>query len=216
MSIDITRKCKYCKKAIHLENDNYIYNKDQYSHFNCYVEDKLNKKRNKKTKEEIIQNAITLQKSTQAEVNNIINKEKLYRWLQHNYNVVVIPKYFYIKMDSIFNGSYKGLSRGIPSEDLLDMWNRKKNELNKINSFNIKKGKELIGCERIQYDLAILLSKYDSYLKWKEQQKILENDQKKSIEESLNNKINYKLISKTIESNQKAETNINDLLDEVF
>ena len=119
-------------------------------------------------------------------------------------------------MDEIFSGIYKGLSKEIPPEDLLDMWKRKKNELDRINNSNSRKGKNLIGVARINYDLAILLNKYDSYLKWKEDQKLLENEKQNIINEANKPKINYDLINKSVEKNKNTSTNINDLLDEVF
>ena len=214
-NLNITRKCFYCKKQINLDNDNFIYTKKKYYHFNCVIDEQLNKKRNKIVKEECIKNAIALQKANQKEINDIITREKLFRWIQYSYNIVVIPKYFYIKMDSIFDGTYKGIRKGIPPEDLLDIWKRKKNELDRINDLNNRKGKLLIGSDRIQYDLAILLSKYDSYLRWKEQQKLLEDEKQNIIAEITKPKINYELINKSIE-NQTKDENINDLLDEVF
>ena len=212
MTLSITRKCFHCKEYIELDNDNFVYIKDKYYHFNCAIEKQLYKKRNKLSIEQLLD----IQKQNKIELEYKLTKDKLFRWLQNIYNTVVIPKYFYIKMDEIFNGTYKGLSKGIPPEDLLDMWKRKQNELDRINNLNNKKGKCLIGSARIQYDLAILLSKYDSYLKWKEQQKLLENEKQNIIDEYNKPKINYELINKSVEKNIDVDTNINDLLDEVF
>lgn len=216
MTISITRKCKYCREYINLDNDNYVYIKDRYYHFDCAVEEKLSKPRNKFSKEQLIEKFLDIQKQNKKEIEYKITKDKLFRWLQYTYNTVVLPKYFYIKMDEIFSGTYKGLSKGIPPEDLLDMWKRKKNELDRINYSNVKKGKSLFGCDRLNYDLAILLSKYDSYLKWKEQQKILENEKENIIAELNKPKISYDLIHKSTENKQNTDININDLLEEVF
>ena len=41
---------------------------------------------------------------------------------------------------------------------------------------NRKKGKDINGISLVYYDLAILLGKYDAYLKWKEQQKLAQAD----------------------------------------
>jgi len=212
MTLSITRKCFHCKEYIELDNDNFVYIKDKYYHFNCAIEKQLYKKRNKLSIEQLLD----IQKQNKIELEYRITKDKLFRWLQNTYNTVVIPKYFYIKMDEIFNGTYKGLSKGIPPEDLLDMWKRKQTELDRINNSNNKKGKCLIGSARIQYDLAVLLNKYDSYLKWKEQQKLLENEKQNIIDEYNKPKINYELINKSVEKNIDVDTNINDLLDEVF
>jgi hypothetical protein len=216
MEINITRKCAYCKEYINLDNENFVDIKDKYYHFDCAVNEQLNKKRNKLSKEQCIKKFLDTQKESKKEVECKIIKDKLFRWLHNTYNTVVLPKTFYVKMNDIFIGQYIGMSKGIPPEDLFDMWKRKKNELDRINAFNNKKGKVLIGCARIQYDLAILLSKYDSYLKWKEQQKLLEDEKQNIITEANKPKINYELINKSIEKNHNTTTNINDLLDEVF
>lgn len=215
MLINITRKCKYCKKYFDIEKEDFVYQKNGYYHFDCAVDEQLNRKNNKLSKEECVNKFIKIQQEKKEEINFIIVKEKLFKWLQYTYNTVVLPKYFYIKMDEIFSGTYKGLSKEVSPENLLDMWKRKKNELDRINYSNVKKGKSLVGCARIQYDLAVLLGKYDSYLKWKEQQKLLENEKEIIITDSNKPRINYEIINKSIE-NQNTETNINDLLDEVF
>lgn len=67
--------------------------------------------------------------------------------------------------------------------------------------------------QRINYDLSVLVNKYDSYLKWLEKQKILEAE--KEIEKNEN------IVGKTIGYvNQKAEKNnsddISDLVDDIF
>lgn len=214
--INITRKCAVCKEYINLDTDDFVYVKDKYYHFNHIVEEKLSKPRNKLSKEELVEKYRKIQNDNKKDIEYKKEKDRLFKWLQNTYNTVVIPKYFYMKMDSVFDGTYKGLSRGIPPEDILDMWKRKINELNRINNQNKNKGKVLIGVARINYDLAIILSKYDSYLKWKEEQKLLENERQNIINETNKPKINYNLINKSVEDNQDRSTNIDNLLDEVF
>lgn len=211
---EIQRKCSKCKQSIELDKDNVIYCKDKYYHFDCFIELQLNKKRNKLSKEEWIIKAKQIQEETKSILKYIVDKEKLFKWIQYKYNIVVLPKYFFIKMDSIFNGTYKGLSKGIPAEDILDMWQRKKKELDRLADNNKRKGKELDKIARVQYDLAIILSKYDSYLEWKEKQKVLELE-KTTIAETYN-KIDYKTIHKVVENQNKNNDDISDILDEVF
>ncbi len=166
--------------------------------------------------EQCVDKFIQLQNENQEEINNIISKERLYKWLQNTYNTVVLPGYFYIKMDEIFSGIYKGLSKDIPPEDLLDMWKRKKNELDRINNSNSRKGKNLIGVARINYDLAILLNKYDSYLKWKEDQKIIEQE-RQQIKDDFKNKIEFNKINTTNKQDNSNPNgfNISDIIDEI-
>jgi hypothetical protein len=202
---------------INIEKDDVVYhNKKHYYHFQCLVKKQLNKKTNKLSEEQIEKNIREIQSKSQCAVNDIIFKNRLYSWIQNNYNVVVLPKYFFIKMDSIYSGTYKGLSCGIPAEHILDMWKRKKTELDKIALNNTTKGKEINGLSRVQYDLAIIINKYDSYLNWIEKQKILEHEKNKIIEEKTN-KINYNNINRKIDTqNTNIENDINSILDEVF
>lgn len=213
----IKRKCYICKQDIILDQDNVLYHNKQYSHFDCYINYKLSQKRNKLTQEEIIKQAIELQKNTSNEVKDIMIKEKLCKWLQYNYNVVVLPKQFFTKINSIYDGTYRGLSKGIPAEDLFDMWQRKKNELDGIADKKKRKGEQIDGFGRIQYDMAVLINKYDSYLSWKEKQKILQQEQIKIEEESKIQQINYNNVNKIIDTQiSHDETNISNLLEELF
>lgn len=62
------------------------------------------------------------------------------------------------------------MNKPVPVEDLWDMWRKKMSFLRKVHEFNTRKGKKIEGAALITYDLAIILSKYDGYLKWKEEQ----------------------------------------------
>lgn len=78
-----------------------------------------------------------------------------------------LTRYFYIKLAAVAKGTYPGLPQPIPVEHLYDMWQQKMPYLNKVNDRNERRGKTT-GSLRADYDLAILLSLYPSYLKWKE------------------------------------------------
>ena len=91
-------------------------------------------------------------------------------WLYKQYDISFLPKYFFINLDKVYKGTYKNLNKPVPVEDLWDMWRKKMSFLRKIHEFNARKGKKIEGVALITYDLAIILSKYDGYLKWKEEQ----------------------------------------------
>lgn len=126
------------------------------------------------------------------------DKKELYDFLQNKYSIVKLPKQFFIKMSNIFNGKLSGLSKPIPPEHIFDMWKRKSNYLDKIYNNNISKGKKMDSYIRLNYDLAIILSKYDDYLKFLDKQKaqcsennkIKENVSVTDILYIQNNKIN--------------------------
>lgn len=87
--------------------------------------------------------------------------------------MTIIPTTVWQKLGNIYNGTFKGMSVGIPPSDLLDMWQRKIDMLNGIAKKNEVKGIHMQPEQRLSYDLSILVNKYDSYLRWKEKQKYL-------------------------------------------
>jgi hypothetical protein len=178
MGMETTRKCHYekCKQKIVLETGDFVVNKDYYYHFDCFVNSLMDKKRNQPTKEEAIQIAKQLKEESKDRVRDIIAKNHLYQWLQKQYDVVVIPSYFFTKMEAVFAGTYKGMARGIPAEDMFDIWTRKWNDLVKTYAWNVSKGNNMDGVSRLNYDLAIVLSKASSYYEWKEQQKTVKEE----------------------------------------
>ena len=98
-------------------------------------------------------------------------------FIYKEYNVTFLPKYFFINLDKIYKGEYKNLKEPVPVEDLFDMWQKKMDYLNKTYTYNKEHGKDMQGVQRINYDLAILLSKYDSYKRWKEKQKAIQKQE---------------------------------------
>ena len=98
-------------------------------------------------------------------------------FIYKEYNVTFLPKYFFINLDKIYKGEYKNLKEPVPVEDLFDMWQKKMDYLNKTYIYNKEHGKDMQGVQRINYDLAILLSKYDSYKRWKEKQKAIQKQE---------------------------------------
>jgi hypothetical protein len=64
-------------------------------------------------------------------------------------------------MEQIFKGEYKNMSSPIPPEHILDMFQRRQGYLDKIYH-----KEKMDGVSRINYDLAVLISKYNGYLEW--------------------------------------------------
>ena len=131
------------------------------------------------------------------------------------YDLTFVPSYFYVRMSEVFNGSYKGLSKPVPPEDLLDMWQQKRNFLLQNAEKQRKRDKNIDGISRVWYDMSILLSRYDAYLDWKEKQKLAMIDIEEKKKESIDF-VKYNDIVKN--SNTKKENNtidINSMLDEI-
>ena len=206
----IKRKCIYCKKPVILNGNeiDFIYEKKCYAHINCFVEYKKNLRKGKWTDQQCDLYIQKLHDNTNCRVSEIINKhntvenrakektahkkqlDSFYDYLSNTYDISTFTNQFFIKIANIENGTYKQVTKPIPVTDLLDMWQQKINYLNKVAVNNQKKGKELLGLSRINYDLAILLSKYDSYLAWKERQRVEKEEIEKRLSEE-KNKIEY-------------------------
>ena len=217
----ITRKCSICKEPIYINDINedfFITSKNEvrsYTHTNCYIQKQTTKKRSPKTIEECQEYIEQCKQNNKAIEKKKSIKNELYEFLFDMYDISYFPQYFYVKMDSIYKGTMKNLSKPVPPEDLLDMWKQKKNYLDKVAEQNRKKGNEIFGVNRVNYDLAILLSKYDSYLKWKEQQKIaiaeLREIKKRDVE-----KIEYTDVTRPKRvGTTDNKVDINSMLDEI-
>lgn len=137
-------------------------------------------------------------------------------YIMETYNLTMLPSYTYVKLASITKGEYKDMKEAISYEDLLDMFKRQQSNLNKIHARNITKGNNIEdSLSLFNYDLAIILSKYDSYKKWKEKQKITEVETRQIEEEFKALKIDYSKVNK---QNNKTnyDDSIDDILDDLF
>ena len=219
-----TRKCAICKSYIYIEKDinGFIIENNKYIHINCYIQNKSNLKRNAWTIEQCQNKINELKEKTQKEISNRTIRKKVTDWIFKTYEISFLPTYFYTKLDSVYNGTYKGLSKPVPPEDLLDMWQRKINYLNNVAINNKTNGKGMDNSGRVNYDLAIILNKYDSYLEWKKEQEIIKNDILKRANEE-KNAVNYnniissskEYINKEKNKDNNESININDIINDI-
>jgi hypothetical protein len=211
MEIQTIRKCKLCKENIVLETNKFVPDGDKYYHYDCFVTFMESKKRNKLCKEDILKLAKELQEQHLNEIKDIINKNHLFKYLQRRYDLVFMPSFVFIKFNSVFDGAYKNLTEPVNAEDLLDMWIRKENYLDKNYQWKLSKGESMDGLGRMWYDLATILSKVGSYRKWKEENKTIEITKEEFIKENMS-KIDFTKISN---NNNKNKININEILEEI-
>jgi len=215
MRIETERKCPHCNGCIILENYDSLFYRDRFWHPNCFIEKLTTTKRNAIPLEEAKVLARQLQIDSRERIKELTTKHHLYTWLQSRYDVVSLPKSFFEKMASIYNGSYRGLSRGIPVHHIFDMWKRKRKDLAKINNRNKSKGKIIENISLIHYDLAILMNRYDSYLKWLKNNKIIEAENKQKEIKSSEPKINFEKIGNIVQKKEKEKIDISKIVDEV-
>lgn len=146
------------------------------------------------------------------------NKEKALRlqltdWLYAQYNVSFLPRYVFVNLDKVYKGTYKNLNKPIPVEELFDMWQRKMDYLNQLATYNESIGKTMNNAERVLYDLAVLLAKYDGYCTWKAKQEAQYNEM--LIENLLSQEINSARITQLSKVNNDDIDDITKLIDEV-
>lgn len=156
---------------------------------------------------------IQIKKDSYNHLLHSIEKQCVYDFILEVYDLNIIPTNIWKKISEIYSGTYKGMSICIPPEHLLDMWKRKIDMLNGIADRNRIKGIKMSANQRLNYDLSILVNKYDSYLKWLEKQRIIEAE--KEIEKSENivsKSIGY--ISNKPEKNDSGD--ISALVDDIF
>lgn len=135
-------------------------------------------------------------------------------WLYKQYDISFLPKYFFINLDKVYKGTYRNLNKPVPVEDLWDMWRKKMSFLRKVHEFNTRKGKKIEGAALVTYDLAIILSKYDGYLKWKEEQALAKTG---TSEEQVN--IDYEKMATSKSPKERDKNNdsldIDSIIDEI-
>ena len=81
---------------------------------------------------------------------------------------------------------------------------------------NIVKGNTFDNLGRFNYDLAVILAKYDSFKKWKLKQQIHEADINKQKEEENKISVDYTKIPTDIKVQREDEVDISDILDDIF
>lgn len=137
----------------------------------------------------------------------------LFDYLQEQYEITKMPKQMFMKLSHIFSGKLDGLTKPIPAEHMYDMWLRKQNYLNKVYMNNISKGNKMTGYCRLNYDLAIIISKYDDYLKWLSRQQTQHIEQEQLKENVQQTEVLY---NNSLQQNNNHEENLADYIDELI
>lgn len=212
----IIRKCPECGTDVVINYgsmDAIYYDKKTY-HLNCFIsvcKKRSNGKNVTRRKEKWANALADIEKIKEESKNHFkeaLAKDDLFYFLLEFYGINIIPSYVWTKIAAINDGSYKGMSIGIPYSHLLDMWKRKQKFLLKLADKNKTKGKELEPAEQLNYDLSVLMNKYDSYLEFLEKEKIRETKEIKRPVVSIST--TYK------KQEYQKESDISSLIDEIF
>lgn len=219
---NIKRKCGCCGEYLYINKNNIddaiYYDKKTY-HSSCFIN--ICKKRSANRRVDIsekwkwIYNHIeSIKNDTYLHLMNSIEKDEVFQFIKEAYDLTIVPTTVWQKLSNIYEGTFKGMSVGIPPSDLLDMWKRKIDMLNGIAKKNEVKGIHMQPDQRLNYDLTILVNKYDSYLKWKEKQRILQAEKEtEKIQNIVSQSIGY---TKNTNQDNTDTDDISDLVDDIF
>lgn len=190
-----TLKCGYknCKIKDHVIKvddtsiNKIIYYGGKYYHSKCFIKwcndliedkDKLQDILSPNHLEEYRKDAttrLTLKGKQKKKENKTLKKEEItindfYAFIREKYGLKTIPQKIKIKLNKVFDGSLpEVLNEGIPKEDFLDMWKKKFNKLILAREKAILRGIKMNTEQEVLYDITVLVSKYNNYLKWKEE-----------------------------------------------
>ena len=217
--------CRVCKEKLKSKEELMKLNRSYY-HVSCYRQKQLLdlvdteeiEENITKGKQEYLDRKQEIKDKKRESEQSVIKitdgKGELITWVQEHYDITTIPSFFFLKLASIVNGTYKGLREPITYHELLDMLQRKKRQLDiKLVS---KKFDNNLG--RLNYDLAVVINQYDGYKKWKLNREIeLEELKNKTKEqqESLRHNTSQNQIAKFNKKVDK-EPCIADLVDDIF
>lgn len=237
----VKRKCIVCKEDIVVTSpdDEFIYYDRHCYHPECFKKF-CNEKNTKKWKfalenyENYVQEAKKLayellakkqgstlsigqfEEDAQNQIKSWFYGSDLCTFVREKYNVLN-PQWDLLK--SVIDGTYKNIGIGIPAEDLLDMWERKWKYLQKRHSKLIQKNSDVNATALVRYDVAILVNKYDSYLKWKREQHLLAVEmktekEKRTKEHAVLQSITQNMVSQNVSSSNNDD--LTDLVDDIF
>jgi hypothetical protein len=155
------RKCGQCKEFIVLEKewDKVVYYKSTFQHIDCLCNKMLSKKIGKMNEEEVGKLIDSLKKETEEHLWSVVVRNHLFKHLISHYELVGLSNYEYMKMEEIFTGSFKDMSRPIPAEQMLDMIERKQEHYD-----NVIRKMKINSSGKVNYLLGMIIKDYPSYV----------------------------------------------------
>lgn len=169
--VKTTRKCGGCGEIIVLEDELF---KDEISigyhakqkksyHKDCFFQSMSERKRPPDNIPELWDEMLGCVEFLRG----VMFKNHLYVYFGKMFGVTLFTSSFYQKMEQIYNGKWKNVTKSVKPEHLLDMFIRRDNEIKKILT-NVG----LSGLSGLNYAISVIVNKYDGYLGWLEKSKI--------------------------------------------
>lgn len=169
------RKCTICGGTIVIDKNNSnraIQYKNKFYHFDCFA-DLCDQKIASKRKDvssawtEVKASIDELVAETTKEQRVQVAKDELGKWLLAHYDVSFLSARLFMKLNDIYNGTFKGLAYPIGPIELSEEWQYYWNEL-----CAIRRNRGIVGEGAINYDLTVLLSRNAEYRKMKEKERV--------------------------------------------
>lgn len=217
----ITRKCAKCKGDIEINRNNItnvLQFQGKYYHYGCFEELAAQRAESNRGNpaqwKEALENIWELEAETKKMLEHFWAKDDLNVWLLDNYDITMIPTRFWQVIADLEIGKYKNKRcKPIPIKNLYDCWKWGQVHLDKISVNNRMNHKGPANdTDRLRYDLAILVTKYPSFLKHKSKMAAIAAT---NSTEQKQPKIDYS----TLGQNNKptdSDSDILDLMDEIF
>ena len=229
------RKCRLCGRDIIFERDRdncLMYSKAFY-HVDCFVKSKKECKSPwsedrlgvflppviEETKQFIDQKlSEEMEKERKKALAKVdeCKRKAFFDFIRDTYAPAIVPGKFYARLQKIVFGTDPKVAAAIPAQYLHDEWRRLLPELNRIYKANEGIGKNIT--ERWNYDLAVVLNKYPSYLAWRKNQE-QQHEEAKSTAQMLKTakKMNppAQPVQPSIKTENDSEIDISYILDEI-
>lgn len=169
------RKCTICGGIIVIDKNNSnraIQYKNKFYHFDCFndlCDQKIASKRKDVSSAwtEVKASIDELVAETTKEQRVQVAKDELSKWLLAHYDVSFLSARLFMKLNDIYNGTFKGLAYPIGPIELSEEWQYYWNEL-----CAIRRNRGIVGEGAINYDLTVLLSRNAEYRKMKEKERV--------------------------------------------
>lgn len=161
MGNNLLRKCAYCKNEDNVSD--MVRDGSSYYHQNCWIEKKTKHSKPNLNLVDAYVRLDELKKETEIYVkNNIMGEYLILKLFSERYDITNFSKSFIQKIKQIKSGEWKFSFKKIDLDILYEIF---LNENFKKSVRNMPKDKKLFGEEKLNYDLAVALNKYDSYIR---------------------------------------------------
>ena len=210
------RKCAECKQIIQIDSNNsnraIMYDKKYYD-YECFQALCQRRMKRSNTREQwtAIYNKIDqLVDNTTNYVKELAIKDELFWWICGQYNVSQIDNFTFMKLENIYNGTFKGQAYPIKAQELFDEWKYCIQDLKRARA-----NKTMDGNAEIRYDLSVLLNWNADYRKEMKKKEVAKAEMQTQINAANKPKVNYADLYKTTTSSSENSDAL-DMFNEIF